>query len=112
LETFSQLVVFDFDTDSYVRPAATAVFSTITVFQTDTSNCCTNHASDRSACVSQTIPHAPWTITDTPRFPHRGLMVDSARHFEPIETIKRMIDSLTYAKLNVLVSAQAICGRL
>ena len=29
-------------------------------------------------------------------------MIDSARHFEPIHTIKQVIDSLTYAKLNVL----------
>ncbi len=66
LETFSQLVMFDFDSEAY------------------------------------TIPSAPWGITDSPRFPHRGLMFDSARHFEPIATIKALIDSLPYAKLNVL----------
>ena len=47
-----------------------------------------------------TLRHAPWTIRDKPRFPHRGLMFDSARHFEPVAAIKRLIDSLTYAKLN------------
>jgi hexosaminidase len=101
LETFSQMVVFDFDSEAY------------------------------------TLPYAPWQISDTPRFPHRGLMIDSARfvrihhtsgslltstavhtgmtyacssglvfiarrHFQPIATIKKLIDSLTYAKLNVL----------
>lgn len=36
------------------------------------------------------------------RFPHRGLMVDTARHFQPVASLKATIDSLTYAKLNVL----------
>jgi hexosaminidase len=49
-----------------------------------------------------TVPNAPWTIADAPRFPHRGLMIDTARHFEPLDAIKKMIDSLPYAKLNVL----------
>jgi hypothetical protein len=44
LETFSQLVMFDFDSGAY------------------------------------TLPYAPWKISDTPRFPHRGLMIDSARY--------------------------------
>jgi hexosaminidase len=64
LETFSQLVTFDFDTESYSSP-----------------------------CVA---------IVDAPRFPHRGLMMDTARHFEPVAAICAMIDSLPYAKLNVL----------
>ena len=41
LETFSQLVAFDFESESYV------------------------------------VENAPWTITDAPRFPHRGLMIDT-----------------------------------
>lgn len=45
---------------------------------------------------------APWTITDAPRFSHRGLLVDTARHFEPVETLRTVIESMTYAKLNVL----------
>lgn len=48
------------------------------------------------------IRGAPWEITDFPRFAHRGLMIDSSRHFEPVESIKRIIDSTTYAKLNVI----------
>jgi hexosaminidase len=48
------------------------------------------------------IANAPWTITDAPRFPHRELLVDSARHFLPVWTLQEVIASMTYAKINVL----------
>ena len=41
------------------------------------------------------------TINDFPRFPWRGLMLDSVRHFLTINTIKRQIDGMAAAKLNV-----------
>ncbi len=41
-------------------------------------------------------------ITDAPRFPWRGLMIDAARHFQPIEVLKRNIDGMAAVKLNVL----------
>ncbi|MFA1646676.1 MAG: beta-N-acetylhexosaminidase, partial [Enterobacteriaceae bacterium] len=45
----------------------------------------------------------PWvSIEDAPRFPWRGLLLDSARHFIPLEAIKRQIDGMAAAKLNVL----------
>ena len=48
------------------------------------------------------IRDAPWSISDAPRFAHRGLMIDSSRHFEPVQTIMNVIDSMTYAKVNTL----------
>ncbi|KAL5231834.1 hypothetical protein ABZP36_030610 [Zizania latifolia] len=45
---------------------------------------------------------APWTITDMPRFPYRGLLIDTSRHYIPVPVIKSVIDSMTYSKLNVL----------
>ncbi|WP_246876546.1 family 20 glycosylhydrolase, partial [Pantoea ananatis] len=42
------------------------------------------------------------TIEDSPRFPWRGLLLDSARHFIPLPDIKRQIDGMAAAKLNVL----------
>ena len=41
------------------------------------------------------------TINDRPRFPWRGLMIDSARHFVPLDVLKRNIDGLEAVKMNV-----------
>jgi len=41
-------------------------------------------------------------ITDTPRFGWRGLMLDSARHFQSPAFIRSMIDWMAWHKLNVL----------
>ncbi len=40
-------------------------------------------------------------IKDSPRFPWRGLMIDVARHYQPIEVIKRNLDAMAAVKLNV-----------
>ena len=42
------------------------------------------------------------TINDSPRFRWRGLMLDSARHYQSPEFIKRFIDAMAMHKLNVL----------
>ncbi|MGH8189553.1 MAG: beta-N-acetylhexosaminidase, partial [Steroidobacteraceae bacterium] len=42
------------------------------------------------------------TLTDSPRFAWRGLMLDSARHYQSPEFIKRFIDAMALHKLNVL----------
>ncbi|WP_298513092.1 family 20 glycosylhydrolase [uncultured Kordia sp.] len=41
------------------------------------------------------------TIQDTPRFVWRGLMIDVARHFQPVAVIKRNLDAMASVKLNV-----------
>ena len=42
------------------------------------------------------------TIEDRPRFPWRGLMIDVSRHFMPVEAVRRNLDGMEAAKLNVL----------
>ncbi|HEX7114734.1 MAG TPA: family 20 glycosylhydrolase [Steroidobacter sp.] len=42
------------------------------------------------------------TINDAPRFAWRGLMLDSARHFQSVQFIERFIDWMALHKLNVL----------
>ncbi|MCM3904544.1 MAG: family 20 glycosylhydrolase [Pyrinomonadaceae bacterium] len=41
-------------------------------------------------------------IQDRPRFPWRGLMIDVARHFQPMDVLKRNLDAMAAVKLNVL----------
>ena len=66
LETFAQLVSFNFD------------------------------------CGRYELPYSAIVVADAPRFPHRGLMIDTARHYQPLASLRAMIDSLPFAKLNVL----------
>lgn len=46
------------------------------------------------------IPQA--LVEDRPRYPYRAVMVDTARHFLPLSTLKRQISALSVAKLSVL----------
>ncbi len=41
------------------------------------------------------------TVEDRPRFRWRGLMMDIARHFQPMEVVKRNLDAMAAVKLNV-----------
>jgi hexosaminidase len=42
------------------------------------------------------------SITDTPRYSYRGVMIDVARHFYSVADIERVIDQAAMYKLNVL----------
>ncbi|MFK7914678.1 MAG: family 20 glycosylhydrolase, partial [Pseudomonadales bacterium] len=46
------------------------------------------------------LPHCQ--IDDRPRFPWRGLLLDVARHYLSLETLRRTLDCMAAAKLNVL----------
>src|ERR1051325_4969282 len=52
------------------------------------------------AGVAWTIPCV--YIKDWPRFPWRGWMLDSVRHFFTVDEVKRFIDSLAIHKINVM----------
>jgi hexosaminidase len=42
-------------------------------------------------------------ISDSPRFTWRGLMIDAARHFQPVDVIKRNLDAMASMKMNVFI---------
>lgn len=42
------------------------------------------------------------TIDDRPRFPWRGLLIDVARHFIPLDVLKRNLDGMAAVKMNVV----------
>lgn len=41
-------------------------------------------------------------IADRPRFPWRGVLIDVCRHWQPLESLKRQLEAMALAKLNVL----------
>jgi len=41
-------------------------------------------------------------IVDSPKYPHRGLMIDSGRRFFPVPLVKNLLDTMGAVKLNVL----------
>jgi hexosaminidase len=41
-------------------------------------------------------------VSDRPRFPWRGLLIDPSRRWEPVEVVKRTLDGMAAVKMNVL----------
>lgn len=55
----------------------------------------------------QALGEGPWIvptgiISDYPDYSYRGMMLDVARHFFSVEDVKRVIDLISYYKMNVL----------
>ncbi|PVV04821.1 hypothetical protein BB560_000666 [Smittium megazygosporum] len=48
------------------------------------------------------IKNVPISISDKPSFTYRGLMIDTARNYYSVDSIKRTMDGMVYSKLNVL----------
>jgi hexosaminidase len=56
---------------------------------------------------SRTVMRGPWwtpvvTITDYPRYAYRGLLLDIARHFEPVRAVEELINQIAAYKIDVL----------
>ena len=48
------------------------------------------------------VAAAPVAVADAPRFAHRGLLVDVARHYQPPARLRGVVDAMVASKLNVL----------
>ncbi|KAF9687331.1 hypothetical protein SADUNF_Sadunf02G0082600 [Salix dunnii] len=71
------------------------IFSSV-IFQTFSHLCAFDYE-------TKTVQYkAPWYIVDKPRFAYCGLLLDTSRHYLSINVIKQIIESMSYAKLNVL----------
>ncbi|KAF8901265.1 N-acetylhexosaminidase [Mucidula mucida] len=43
---------------------------------------------------------APFDIEDSPAYPYRGFMLDTARNFFPVDDIKRTLDAMSWVKMS------------
>ena len=55
--------------------------------------------SGKSSCE---FKHLPIRVTDFPEFEYRGLLIDTAHHYLPLQLILETIDAMMYNKMNVL----------
>ena len=65
-------------------------------------DCPANSAAVAERPAAQNCHWPAVTIKDKPRFPWRGLLIDSARRFVPLADLKRQLQGMASAKLNVL----------
>lgn len=84
LETFSQLVTV-----------------AVATSPTSSSTSSTSASVRSSARLSLAVP-SHVLIQDSPSFAYRGVLVDCARNYIPVASLKRVVDALMFTKMNVL----------
>lgn len=57
---------------------------------------------DRLKVANCFMRNLPIIIEDEPAFPYRAIMIDTARHYLPVNLIYETIDALMYNKMNIL----------
>ena len=57
------------------------------------------HSSNEASMFE--VAHLPIEINDSPRFPYRGLMLDTSRRFYSVDAIKQVLYAMNAAKFNV-----------
>jgi N-acetyl-beta-hexosaminidase len=93
----------DISTDRIVLSASDPrglQYAAVTLWQLCTSGQATGAAAGQTRGDVVTLP--AMKITDSPRFAWRGLLLDSARHYQSPEFILQLIDWMALHKLNVL----------
>ncbi|KAG7088854.1 hypothetical protein E1B28_012808 [Marasmius oreades] len=51
---------------------------------------------------------APFQIRDSPKYPYRGLMLDTSRNYFPAEDIKRTLDAMSLVKVRTICSSPVL----
>ncbi|KAK4776555.1 hypothetical protein SAY86_005243 [Trapa natans] len=73
---------------------ATTVFGALRGLETFSQLCTFDYGSK-----TVLIHNTPWIIHDRPRFKYRGLLLDTSRHYFPVDVIKHILESMSFAKL-------------
>jgi hexosaminidase len=93
LETFSQIIQYQ---TTNVKEAGSVLLSILHTRLTPPS------FPPFSSSCRYYMPWTPISIKDEPRYPWRGLLVDSARHYLSVPLLEKTIDSMAAMKLNTL----------
>lgn len=92
IDIFNRTIVIDAPSSWALSNAMSTLFQLLEVKQSP----------KNKATMQLSIPHSPHHIRDRPAFPYRGLLLDTARTFYPVEYLKTLISQLTEFKINVL----------
>jgi hypothetical protein len=84
------------DADGSCRVAAPAVWGAMHALTTLAQACVGTPGATR------VLVGTPLRVTDAPRFPYRGLLLDTGRRYLPPATLRRTLDAMAANKLNVL----------
>lgn len=87
LETFSQLVHLKTDGSTVILNIMTILMHMRLIY-----NVQFNYTQFVVQCTS---------ILDYPKFRHRGFLLDTSRHYLPVQTIIKTLDAMSYSKMNV-----------
>uniref|UniRef100_N1R591 beta-N-acetylhexosaminidase n=1 Tax=Aegilops tauschii TaxID=37682 RepID=N1R591_AEGTA len=79
---------------NYIKFIANTIYGAIRGLETFSQLCVFNYDTKNVE-----VRYAPWYIQDEPRFAFRGLMLDTSRHYLPVDVIKQVIDSMSFSKL-------------
>jgi hexosaminidase len=99
-ESYSLTVPADVTGARPARVSAGSVFGAMHALETMTQLVDPTFA--RGSPASRVIPAAPVTVTDAPKYPYRGVMIDSGRHFLPVALVKRVVDGVSMLKMNAI----------
>lgn len=87
----------DVSADGSCKITAKTVWGALRGLESFTHFLVRNADSARVELVSSSV-----SVTDAPRFGHRGMLIDTARHYLSVDSIRKVIDALPVSKFNVL----------